>query len=818
MVAAKEAVSRGEVVSSLTHNVAHVSNDISTNTFPETLSQQRRTSNRAQVGDTQARHRFSESQVLSQELKKMQTDASAAANFTRKSFGLVLDQLGDIEASMRDITQQLGAPHTADGLPSAQTKIQNGGNTFSRRRRKKDSDALGVPEAKGVKPSRASYLLGSDMASEVTSDVDGETVVATARKLHRGSSAKRKPAEAESCDASSGSTSGIEDVNGIALVEAGHGMNAYDAFKYSSIYANQSVHGRPQSILAPKSAEVIGGGVKCIALGIDSVDSGYLGPRTLEASNVSTSGGTDAMTAGIATKEATGFVQPGFAQPSLEDPSQWQIQEVNDGKSLLSDDSEVDEMVKKKSQKICERKSFTHRKRFPNSGDNDSSQNTPSGTRLERFVKSDLFETLAVVAVVVSTFLLGMQTNHEARDPQATTSTFYFVADVTFGVFFTVELVLRLYAHGLQVFFCGPAKAANIYDTIMAVTTDLDMITAVFLNQTDIFSYLETLGALRLLRLGKLMRLLRVVSLVQELKMMVYLIWGSVQSFFWALTLMLMMIYVAAIYFTESVTKMVREGVHAEDNVKDQWGSVGASILSLFMSISGGDDWSVFLATVAADKGVSGTINTFLFALYVAFMILVTTNLVTGVFVESAQRLIGNDKDEDFLRKTKLMFGVTDDDGDLEISWEEFQDLLLNAGISEFFKSCDFNESALEGLFDLLDENRSGALSMNEFVMGCMRLRGQARSVDLVHLCIRIEEAEKHRVAESKKCSKMLNLILEAVTGGDFFDRAKEAKQRRGDPRLPCQIADSRPAPGLSPAMLAFPAVVEGATDKNPWM
>eukprot|EP00927_Polykrikos_kofoidii_P002187 TRINITY_DN10857_c0_g1_i1.p1 TRINITY_DN10857_c0_g1~~TRINITY_DN10857_c0_g1_i1.p1 ORF type:complete len:1583 (-),score=353.88 TRINITY_DN10857_c0_g1_i1:39-4787(-) len=362
-----------------------------------------------------------------------------------------------------------------------------------------------------------------------------------------------------------------------------------------------------------------------------------------------------------------------------------------------------------------------------------------------RFGKSDRLECLASLVVVAATLFLAIQTNVEAVSPMSTVPGYFLAVDFLFAAIFTGEFGWRFAAYGSDHFFSGAIRHRHIYDTVTVTLTDLDALLRIGWALADTSSTPVAWGFLRLLRLGKFMRICRLLSAVPELKMMVYLISASVQSFMWAIVLMFLMICVMAVYFTEVATKMVRDGLHTRNDVLEQWGSVSSSILSLFMAISGGDDWSVFVATFMADKSYVGTFNIVVFSAYVAFMALVTMNLVTGVFVEGAQRLISNDKDAAFLAQTQGIFGVTDEDGDMEISWEEFQDLIETQQMSDYFKSCDVNQKAAKGLFRMLDADQSGTLSVDEFVMGCLRLRGQARSVDLVHLSIVIVESERLR-------------------------------------------------------------------------
>merc|ERR1719517_306588 len=101
-----------------------------------------------------------------------------------------------------------------------------------------------------------------------------------------------------------------------------------------------------------------------------------------------------------------------------------------------------------------------------------------------------------------------------------------------------------------------------------------------------------------MLRLGRIVRLIRMVRLIPELKSMVYLIAASMQSFFWTMLLLLLMMYCVAVYYTELATGLSREHINESDaktELKQHWGSIMSSVFTLFMAITGGDDWANFL-------------------------------------------------------------------------------------------------------------------------------------------------------------------------------------------------------------------------------
>jgi len=64
--------------------------------------------------------------------------------------------------------------------------------------------------------------------------------------------------------------------------------------------------------------------------------------------------------------------------------------------------------------------------------------------------------------------------------------------------------------------------------------------------------------------------------------------------------------------------------------------------------------------------------------------------------------------------------------------------------------------SQAEVLFNLLDQDGSNLVSLDVFLAGCMRLKGQARSIDVNMLL------HENR-ALSKKISKLVSVVREVV-------------------------------------------------------
>merc|ERR1719310_2766469 len=61
------------------------------------------------------------------------------------------------------------------------------------------------------------------------------------------------------------------------------------------------------------------------------------------------------------------------------------------------------------------------------------------------------------------------------------------------------------------------------------------------------------------------------------------------------------------------------------------------------------------------------------------------------------------------------------------ISKVEWSHCFYDAKMTDLLAKMKLDSQSAEEIFDLLDRDRSGQLSVAEFVLGCMRLQGEAR-------------------------------------------------------------------------------------------
>jgi len=119
-------------------------------------------------------------------------------------------------------------------------------------------------------------------------------------------------------------------------------------------------------------------------------------------------------------------------------------------------------------------------------------------------------------------------------------------------------------------------------------------------------------------------------------------------------------------------------------------------------------------------------------------------NIITGIFVETAIHSAQNDREEviqeqihyeeSTLQKLKRFFEDADKDKSGTLTAAEFEALLKDRFVRAHLAALGVEVSEAEGIFKLLDIDASGSVSIEEFVFGCMRMKGGAKAIDLAAL------------------------------------------------------------------------------------
>merc|ERR1719517_350810 len=97
------------------------------------------------------------------------------------------------------------------------------------------------------------------------------------------------------------------------------------------------------------------------------------------------------------------------------------------------------------------------------------------------------------------------------------------------------------------------------------------------------------------------------------------------------------------------------------------------------------------------------------------------------------------------------------------MTWDQFESQLHLPEMELYFKAIDLDVSEARGLFKLLDLDESGTINVDEFVMGCLRLRGPAKAIDMATLMYDTRKANQRVLQVIEDMHRSMYECLESI-------------------------------------------------------
>jgi len=293
----------------------------------------------------------------------------------------------------------------------------------------------------------------------------------------------------------------------------------------------------------------------------------------------------------------------------------------------------------------------------------------------------------------------------------------------------------------------------------------------------------------RLFKITKILRTIRIIKVFRELSMMVESFTKCVVAMFWGLVLLVFLLYIFALVFVQGITEMLRDNPDLPatelEAVQSQFGSVLDSMLSLYMAVTGGNDWAMYFDTVK----MCGIFYTILFLLYSFFFVFALFNIMTGVFVERALTAAIPDRDEMIWEEQKKLAKQVEDfktlckefdtDGSGTITREEFKRHMRNDTMVSYMASVGLEMHDVEHFFRTV-AGEDQEVSIDRFVEGCMAMRGHATALDVQRQLFESKRLEDQLNAFRKECldtmSKVQKLLVKALSKSAGEEATKSPK------------------------------------------
>eukprot|EP00812_Abedinium_dasypus_P003693 NODE_1456_length_1137_cov_418.441774.p1 GENE.NODE_1456_length_1137_cov_418.441774~~NODE_1456_length_1137_cov_418.441774.p1 ORF type:complete len:328 (-),score=82.88 NODE_1456_length_1137_cov_418.441774:136-1119(-) len=229
---------------------------------------------------------------------------------------------------------------------------------------------------------------------------------------------------------------------------------------------------------------------------------------------------------------------------------------------------------------------------------------------------------------------------------------------------------------------------------------------------------------------------------------------GSSKSLLWCVSLQgllmfacgacLMMLLISDIEEVGSTANLPDDQA---DFIQARFPSLSQTLYTMHISALGGVDWNdVAWPLIQIDAG-TGCV----YVAYMTFAVLCMLNIITGIFVEKATKIMQQDLEQVMIEEASKrllwfkqladVFASTAKDSEdqvtdisaVQMNLKKFRDHILNDRVQAYLQriGLEVDQDTAASVFNLVDFERTGELPLEEFLDGLERVAGTARQVDI---------------------------------------------------------------------------------------
>jgi len=351
--------------------------------------------------------------------------------------------------------------------------------------------------------------------------------------------------------------------------------------------------------------------------------------------------------------------------------------------------------------------------------------------RRTHIAQNGYFNVFIVVVIFVNTVLIGFEVDN-ARGEDLQDRMGFFVVEIFFTMVFFFEMLCRLNQLSWE-YFVDPW---NVFDYGLVVISVSDFVITVTKARSG---GMRLISSLRIFRLLRVVRSIKGLKIVAGLWLIVQGILDSIRTVFWVTLVAIVSIYCFAVALCTLAGH--------EQSIKERWpladiyvGSVGKSMMTVMQVITL-DSWTEDIARPLLEVS-PGTLAVLLLA--IVWLTFGTLNILVAVMVERISSISQDSKlasqkvlektENTLLRSIAMEFDSFDKEGRGQLDFSAFRKMIRTKSLSIKLGLLGIQVDEAEGLFDLMDVDRSGTVTPGEFIAGLQKLKGSAKGQDVVQL------------------------------------------------------------------------------------
>jgi voltage-gated sodium channel len=332
---------------------------------------------------------------------------------------------------------------------------------------------------------------------------------------------------------------------------------------------------------------------------------------------------------------------------------------------------------------------------------------------------------------------------HPADEVWGDATAAFLVIDYVFGVCYLLELTVKILGFGWGWFldpwhyFDFAIVALWVIERPLAGTLPLD--TAI-------------MRMARLFRLFRLVKVMKALHGFDSLYLLTTTLKGSSAVLGWSCVLLLtVQMFIAMLcWFLLTEVYFNNENYPLEERllVFEYFGSFTRSMLTMFeMTLA---NWPPVCRLLVEYVNEWFMLFCIIHKLTIGFAVI---GVINGVFMQETFRVASTDdrimvrererEVKAYTQKMKRLFAAADDSGDGFLDLEEFKTIMADPNILFWLSSMQISVQDPEKLYRILDVDGDQELTCEEVVAGFMKMRGAAKSMDLILLKKDLEDLKK---------------------------------------------------------------------------
>jgi len=338
-----------------------------------------------------------------------------------------------------------------------------------------------------------------------------------------------------------------------------------------------------------------------------------------------------------------------------------------------------------------------------------------------------------------------------------------FILEHVFNACFILELCAKVAAFRKHFFYDLERRStiwANVLDACLVVGTSIDLYILALDEAIDSVN-LNVFRPLRSLRLVKTLRILQAITFFFKLRVLINTVLASFMALFWSLVMLIAVMLMGAMFLCQGLSNIYSDTTI--DLVDRQWvhrhygTSLKATYTIFEVTFSGG--WPNYARRLVEKVDPAWAL---FFFVYVIVVIFTMFRIVTALFLRDTMALAAQDaemalcaeeaKKKAVARKLLGFFEQADVSGDGKLTFEEFEVMLTVPKVRAMLSALEIPVDEAEDIFHLV-EDENGEVSDNEFVRGMMRMKGGAKSQDILALSCQNKKLMTELASIKQACS-----------------------------------------------------------------